>query len=182
MTRKHIFNQFSAEERAEIDALIHQAYTDADGMPRTHAEAADEFDSLLTTAVQSHREWAGILLDHWRFEGMKSFIADRYKHSELFEFTRRDRKVSRTARRGTQRTDESGAEKWVQLQFHDWTVFDLRAAIAREEQAISERQTNIAMYRALVDLIQETGASTVGEALTQRGQTIGEFLDERLAS
>lgn len=177
-----IFSQFSAEERAEIDALIHDSYTDEDGNTRTHAEAADEFDRRLTNAIQAHREWAGMLLDTWRYDGMKRFIADRYKHSEIFEFTRKERRVSRTLRRGRRRVDDNGERTWVQDRFLEFTRADLVEAIKQEAQAIAERKTNLEMYRALVALLDETEASTIAEALTIRGQTLDDFLSERLAS
>lgn len=176
------FNQFSREERAEIDALIHEAYTDPDGGVRTHADAAAAFDRLLTTAVQAHREWAGMLLDDWRFEGMKKFIAERYKHSELFTFTRRERQVTRTVKRGRVKVDNEGKRSWHQEPLPGWTRRDLLDAIRAEERAIADRQANIAMYRALVDLLDETETDTVAEGLAAIGLTMERFLDERLAS
>ncbi|MDO5535358.1 MAG: hypothetical protein Q4F65_11995 [Propionibacteriaceae bacterium] len=176
------FNQFSREERAEIDALIHEAYTDENGETRTHVEAAEEFDRLLTSAVQAHREWAGMLLDDWRYEGMKKFIGDRYKHSELFTFTRRDRQVTRTVKRGRVKVDDEGVKSWHQEPLPGWTRRDLMAAIRAEEGAIADRQANIAMYRALVDLLDDTGAHTVAEALDMRSITLEQYLSERLAS
>lgn len=180
---KHgIFSKFSPEERAEIDSLIHEAYTDEAGETRTHAEAAEAFDSLLADAVQAHREWAGMLLDSWRWSGMKSFIADRYKQSEIFDFTRRERQISRTVKRGMQHVADDGSTRWTQEPLPAWTRHTLIAAIRAEAAAIAERQTNIAMYRALVDLLDETGAVTVAEALTTCGQDLSEFLSGRLAS
>lgn len=176
------FNQFSNEERAEIDALIHESYTDENGETRSHAEAAEVFDSLIAQAVQAHREWAGVLLDSWRWAGMKSFIAERYKHSDIFEFTRRDRQVSRTVKRGTKRVNDEGESRWVQDPMLSWDRDDLLAAIRQEEAAIADRQVNLAMYRALVELLDETGATTIREALADRGQELADFLNERLAS
>lgn len=176
------FNQFSREERAEIDSLIHEAYTDEDGETRTHAEAAQAFDLLIADAVQAHREWAGMLLDEWRHEGMKRFISNRYKHSELFTFIRKERQVTRTVKRGRMQVDDEGRKSWHQEELTIWARDDLLAAIRSEEAAVADRQTNIAMYRALVDLLDETGTFTVADGLTAIGQTMEDFLDERLAS
>lgn len=182
MKKRSEFQMLSLEERAEVDALIHEAYANPDGTARPHSDAVVEFDRLLMDAMHAHREWPHLLLDEWRHAGMKAFIADRYKHSELFEFTHRKKAVQRTAHRGTRRVDDEGRASWVQEQFVTFTRAQLIAAIADEQRAIADRQTNIAMYRALVDLLDETDAYTVAEALEQRGQTISEFLDERLAS
>jgi hypothetical protein len=176
------FNKFTDTERAEIDSLIHDAYVDEDGEIRTHAAAAEEFSKSLNRAESAGREWAALMLDDWRDEGMKAFIAFRYKNSELFEFVRADRPVSRTLRRGTQRITEDGSVQWIQDSLMFWTIVQLEAAIADERRAIEDRQTNIAMYQALIELLTETGCSTVSAALDANKTTLAEYLAGRLSS
>lgn len=176
------FNQFTPEVRAEIDSLIHDSYVDENGDVRTHSQAAQEFSKFLSRAESVGREWAVVLQDDWRDEGMKSFIADRYKTSEIFEFIRADRRVSRTMRRGTQRLTDNGAKEWVQDSLLFWTLSQLEAAIADESRAIVDRQTNIAMYRALINLLTETGCPTVNDALDARHTTLSEYLASQLSA
>ncbi len=175
------FADLSPEERAEVDALVHDAYVQADGEVRTHTEAADEFATSLTSAVQDHRDWAGILLDDWRDRGMRAFLQDRWKHAEIFGWIHRGKHRSRTERRGTKRVANDGTHTWVQESLLDWTPDQLRAAIRECRNRIAEEQANIAMYEALLELLRETETYRVRDALDLKGKSLEQYLAERAA-
>lgn len=175
------FSDLSLEERAEVDAFVHEAYTRPDGSTRTHAEALPLFDHLIMSAVQAQREWPGMLLDDWRYAGMREFIKDRWKHSELFKFEHRGKIRSRTVRRGAQQIDDEGKASWSQPELWDFTADQLRSAIADAARQVGEHQANIALYRDLLGLIETYEAFTVAEALDRAGKTWDEFLAERAA-
>lgn len=173
------FGDLTREERAEVDALVHEAYTAADGTTRTHAEAMAQFDRLLASAVQARREWTGVLLDDWREAGMRRFLRDRWKHAEVFTFAHRGRVRSRTVRRGAFRPDADGRVRSTQLALWEWSAEDLRSAIADAARQVAEHQANIALYRDMLGLLDSTGAPTVTAALAERGQSWDEWLASR---
>lgn len=173
------FSDLSPEERAEVDALVHEAYTRADGSIRTHAEAVAEFDRSVAQAGQAQREWAGILLDDWRYAGMRTFLHDRWKNSAMFEFVHRGRARRRTVKRGARQVDDSGKPWYTQIPLWDWTADQLREAIADAARQVAEHQANIALYRDMLNLIEQTEAFTFADALEAVGKTWDQFLDER---
>lgn len=165
-------------ERMEVDAAVHDAYVADDGTIRSHAEAAEVFDHLLIDATQAHRRWAGMLMDAWRYAGMKQYIRNRWKELEgRFDFSHKGRTRSRTMRRGTRvRDSETGREWWIQDDLFDFTASRLERAIAECTRRIEEERANIALYRALLDLLEVTGCATVRAALGKTGQTLEEYL------
>lgn len=178
------FETFGGEERAQIDAMVHDAYIREDGSVRTNAEATQEFDRMIADAVQAHREWAGALMDDWRYAGMKRFIHERWKVLEgRFGFAHRGRTRERTLRRGTLRRDEqTGREVWVQDTLLDFTTAALERAIAQCVSRIDEERANIAMYRALLDLLETTQETTVRAALDKADVSLEEYLASRSAA
>jgi hypothetical protein len=173
------FANLSPEERAEVDALIHEAYIDGANGYRSHAAALVEFDRLLAGAVQAQRAWAGLLLDDWREAGMRSFLQDRWKHSALFEFEHHGRRRTRTVNRGVRRPDSVGRLASTQLPLWEWTADDLRAAIADASRQVAEHQANIALYRDMLTLLEQTGAATFSAALTTAGHSWDDWLEAR---
>jgi len=174
------FNDLPAGDRAEIDAAIVAAYEADDGSTRTHAEAREIFDKFVASAVQAHRTWAGILLDWWRVEGETRFLRDRLK-APTFALLHNGRKRKRSVHRGTQVRDDTGKATWVQPSLLTFDAEQLKNAISQSVRRIEEERANIHMYRALLDLLEETGAALVGDALGQRGQSLEEFLADRAA-
>jgi len=173
------FSDLSPEERAEVDALVHEAYTRPDGSIRTHAEAVVEFDRSIAGAGQAHREWAGLLLDDWRYSGMRDFLKDRWKHSAMFEFIHRGKARRRTVNRGARQIDDNGKAWYTQIPLWDWTADQLREAIADAARQVAEHQANIALYRDMLALIEQTETFTFAAALEAVEKTWDEFLVER---
>ncbi len=173
------FSDLSPEERAEVDALVHEAYTAPDGSYRSHADAAEVFGSLITQAVQAHRDWAGILLDSWREAGARAFVQDRWKKAEIFKFWHRGKTKRRTVRRGVRRVDKSGVASYTQIPLWEWSADDLRNAIADAARQVAEHQANLALYRDMLSLIEQTETFTFGDALEASDKTWDEFLAER---
>lgn len=176
------FSDLSPEERAEVDALVHEAYTRPDGTIRSHDEALALFDRAISTAGQAHREWAGLLLDDWRFSGMRSFLQNRWKHSSMFEFIHRGKARRRTVNRGARQVSDTGKATYTQIPLWDWTADQLREAIADAARQVAEHQANIALYRDMLGLIEQTETFTFIEALGVVDMTWDEFLDDRKAS
>lgn len=178
------FETFGKTERVEVDAMVHDAYVRQDGSIRTNAEAADIFDRFISDAVQAHRGWAGELLDSWRYDGMKRFIHGRWRDLEgRFGFTHKGSRRERSLRRGTRERDpESGREVWIQDSLLDFTAERLERAIAEGVRRIDEERANIAMYRALLDLLEITSESTVRGALKKAGTSLEEYLANKGAA
>lgn len=179
---KAAFDALSPEKRAEVYAAIHDAYVREDGTIRPHAEADEIFDSFVADAVQAHRSWAGLLLDEWRDNGRRAFLRDRWRNEETFNLIHKGRKRRRTERRGTQTRNTDGLKNWVQMSLLLWTADQLHAAIRECGARIEEERANIAMYRALIELIEETGQYTVQAALDAKGKSLEEYLAERDAA
>jgi hypothetical protein len=170
-------------QRLEVDTAIRDAYMAEDGSTRGHAEAAELFGSFLQDAIQAQRTWPGILLDDWREAGMRKFIHQRWKELDgRFSFTHKGRSRERTVRRGRLvRDGETGREKWVQDALLDFTAADLRRAIAQGQRRIDEERANIATWRALLELLEVTGCTTVRAALDKTGKSLEEYLAGRAA-
>lgn len=175
------FSDLSPEERAEVDALVHEAYTRPNGSIRTHLEAVAEFDRLIAQAVQAQRDWPGVLLDDWRHSGMRTFLHDRWKNSSMFEFMHRGKARRRTVKRGARQISDDGKATYTQIPLWDWTASQLREAIADAARQVAEHQANIALYRDMLGLIEQTEAFTFAEALDAVDKTWDEFLAERAA-
>lgn len=173
------FSDLSPEERAEVDALVHEAYTRPDGSIRPHGEAIGVFDRSITSAVQAQREWPGMLLDDWRYAGMRDFLKDRWKHSAMFEFIHRGKARRRTVNRGARQVDDNGKASFTQIPLWDWTADQLREAIADAAHQMAEHQANIALYRDMLSLIEQTETFTFAAALEAVEKTWDQFLDER---
>lgn len=171
-------------ERLEIDTAIRDAYMAEDGSTRSHAEAVEVFGRALTDAIQAHRSWPGVLLDAWRMAGMRKYIRERWKYLDgHYSFTHKGRSRERTIRRGRLARDgDTGRTKWVQDSLLDFTAADLRAAIAQGQRRIDEERANIATWRALLDLLEVTGCSTVRAALAKVGKSLEEYLAGRSAA
>ncbi len=176
------FDALSPEERAEVHAAIHDAYMREDGTIRPHVEADEIFDGFVADAVQAHRTWAGLLLDEWRDNGRRAFLRDQWRNEEIFNFIHKGRKRRRTERRGTRVRHPDGHTVWIQESLFSWTVDQLHAAIRECGARIEEERANIAMYRALIELIEETGQHTVRTALEVRGMSLEDYLSERGAA
>jgi hypothetical protein len=173
-------SDFTPEEQAEIVSAVHDASVDPDGDVRPLEDARIEFDRYMASAVQAHRAWAAKLLDGWRVDGERAFIK-HVRKSDAFRFAHQGKIRRRSLRRGTRTRDESGQPVWVQTEILTWTAAQLENAIKESVRRIDEERANIAMYRALLDLLEETGAVFVNAALEQRDQTLEEFLAERAA-
>lgn len=176
------FSDLSPEERAEVDALVHEAYTRPDGSYRNHTEAFAEFDRSISHAGQAHREWAGMLLDEWRYSGMRKFLQDRWTNSEMFKFDHRGRTRTRTVKRGARQVSDEGKVSWYAPPLWEWTADQLRDAIADAARQVAEHQANIALYRDMLGLIEQTEKFTFAEALDAIGKTWDEWLAERKAA
>ena len=176
--------ELTPAQRIEVEAAIRDAYIADDGSTRSHSEAAEVFDHILTDAIQALRTWPGVLLDSWRAVGMKKFIRDRWKELDgHYGFTHKGRFRERTIRRGRLiRDGDTGRTKWVQDPLYDFTASDLRRSIAEAQGRIDEERANIATWRALLDLLEVTGCSTVRAALDQVGKTLEEYLAGRSAA
>lgn len=176
------FSDLSPEERAEVDALVHEAYTRPDGSIRTHPEAVAEFDRFVAQAGQAQREWAGMLLDDWRYSGMRAFLKDRWTNSAMFEFEHRGRARRRKVKRGARQVSDEGKVSWYAPPLWEWTAEQLRDAIAHAARDVAEHQANIALYRDMIGLIEQTEKFTFAEALDAIGKTWDEWLAERKAA
>lgn len=175
------FKDLPPQVRAEIDSAVHDAYVGEDGSIRTHAEASELFDKFIVDAIQAHRQWPGILLDAWRAEGRRRFVRDRWKYSEIFRWFHKGKQRQRTERRGARHVDDDGGQRWVQESLFGWDIDKLKDAIVHCVGRIEEERANIAMYRALIDLLEETGSTTVQAGLKAKGTTLEEFLAEKAA-
>lgn len=173
---------FSPEERLEIETAVVDAYTGPGGEVLTHIEAAERFESFLIDAVQAHRPWAQRLLDGFRHDGAARFAHDTWKHSKFFRFRHGEKSRTRTTKRGRQRVNEdTGQYEWIQDELFGWDAIALKNAIADAARQIDEHRANIAMYRHLLDLLEQTGATTVREGLQAVGMALEEYLEERAA-
>lgn len=171
------FDRLSREERAQVEAAVHDAYVDNEGGIRSHNEADALFDRYIADAVQAHRKWAGVLLDGWRDDGRRAFLRDRWRElAGRFGYLHKGRTRSRTMRRGTRVRHEDGAQRWVQEALIEWTADQLEAAIKDCAARIDEERANIAMYRALLELLKESGEPTVRLALEAKGVSLEEYL------
>lgn len=175
------FDMLSPEERVEVEAAVHDAFVRDDDGIRTLMEADAEFDRYVTDAVQAHRPWAALLLDAWRDEGRRAFLKDRWKNSDVFALTYRGKLRRRQKNRGTQVRDAEGRQGWVQAPLEFWTADQLRRAISESARRIEEERANIAMYRALLDLLEQTGQATVENGLQIVGMTLQEYLAQQAA-
>lgn len=171
------FADLPVEVRAEIDAKVHDAYLNADGTTRSHTEAQDEFARILSG--QEHQPWVQMLLNGWRQIGMAEFMKDRWKHSAMFEFTHRGKPHRRSVNRGARQIGAEGKVSWTQSPLWEWTADQLRDAIAHATQQVAEHQANIALYRDMLTLIEQTETFTFPDALKVNGKTWEQFLSER---
>lgn len=174
-------SDFAPEERIEIEAAVTDAYTAGDGSVLPHAEAAKQFDQFLADAVQAHKPWAERLLDAFRRDGAARFAKETWKNSGFFQFRHGEKSRTRTVKRGHQVIDDEGRRAWVQDELFGWDVHALKDAIADAARQIDEHRANIAMYRHLLDLLEETGEATVHDGLAALGKSLEEYLEERAA-
>lgn len=172
------FELLTAEERAEVDAAVHDAYTTEDGDVRGHAEAMEEFGRAIADAVQAHRRWPEVLLDAWREEGQRAFLRSRWKDAKVFGLIHKGRKRTRAERRGVLARSDEGRQEWRQVSLIDWTADQLQQAIRDCAKRIEEERANVAMYRALLELLTETGQFTVRAALEIRKVSLEDYLAE----
>jgi hypothetical protein len=175
------YDRLSREERAEIDAAVHESYTRPDGSVRDHREADEMFDRFITDALQAQRAWATHLLDGWRIEGRRAFLKSRWKNGRLFDLVHKGKVRRRAERRGTQVRNDDGRQVWVQDSLLAWSVDQLDAAISQTVGRVEEERANLAMYRTLRDLLVKTGGETLGDALAEVGMSLQEYLAQRAA-
>jgi hypothetical protein len=174
------------QERVEYDAAVTAAYR-TDGETRTHAEALVRFrEEILPDAVQAHRRWAHVAMDEALELGLRMTLKGRWKAlGGVFHGQVNGRKKTRAARRGVAQVDpESGAKQWTQLELMFDAADDLRRKIAEAVRRMREEQDNIVMFRRLLDLLEQTGASTVERGLSAVGMSLDEYLsqDDQAAS
>ena len=178
---KH-YDRLSPEERAEVDAAVHDAYMCDDGTIRPHAEADKRFSHFVDDAIQAHREWPDILIDAWQEEGRRAFLKSRWSNAKIFDVVHKGKIRKRRERRGTRVRDDDGGMVWIKEPLVDWTAEQLQAGIREGGGRIEEERVNIAMFRALLDLLEGSGCATPREALEARGMTLEEYLASRDAA
>ncbi|MBB2914905.1 hypothetical protein FHS43_006217 [Streptosporangium becharense] len=177
-----IYRMLSPEERAEYDALLHEAGYDDNGEQRPAHEIKERMHRLLQDAVQAHRTWAGYVLDadvreghHRRFKGW-----DRAR--QVVSTRHGGRVVKRSAVMSLRRRDpDNGRTYWQGTFYPDMTREDLLDVINGSEVRIGSERITIATARRLVALLDETGAATVAEALEARGVELETYLLEESA-
>lgn len=170
-------SDFPPNVRLEIEAAVTDAYTGEDGAVLPHGEAAARFDHFLTDAVQAQRSWAPQLLDAFRRDGSARFAHEVWKNSDFFRYRHGDKTRTRTTKRGRRRVNEqTGGLEWVQEALFGWDALALKNAIADAARQIDEHRANIAMYRHLLDLLEETGTETVRDGLAAAGMSLEEYL------
>ncbi|MEV8636560.1 hypothetical protein AB0395_33425 [Streptosporangium sp. NPDC051023] len=177
-----IYRMLSSEERAEYDALLHEAGYDDNGVQRPAHEIKDRMHKLLQDAVQAGRSWAEYVLDddvreghHKRFkrwDRVRQVVTTRYG----------ERVIKRSALMSLRRRDSvSGRTYWQGTFYPDMTREDLLDVINGCEVRISSERITIATARRLVALLDETGVATVTEALKSRGVELETYLLEESA-
>lgn len=177
-----IYRMLSPEERAEYDALLHEAGYDEAGEQRPAHEIKERMHRLLQEAVQAHRTWAGYVLDadvreghHRRFKGW-----DRAR--QVVNTRHGERVVRRSAVMSLRRRDpDNGRTYWQGTFYADMTRQDLLDVVNGAEVRIGSERITIAMARRLVALLDETGAATVATALETRGVELETYLLEESA-
>lgn len=174
-------SDFTPEDQAEIAKAVLEASADDGGGTPSVEEARERFDGFLVDAIQAHRGWAAVLLDGFRVDGERAFIKHVQK-SEAFRFQHEGKQRKRSLRRGTRRQDDEGKRTWVQDSLLSFTAAQLDQAIRECTNRIDEERANIAMYRGLIGLLNQTSAMFVGDALAQVGKSLEEFLSEDKAS
>ncbi len=173
------FSELPEEERAEVVAAVRDSYRTPTGTTRSHRAALTAFMQTLDDAEQAHRPWVADLRRQWLIEGMRKFLQSQWKMLGVpFEIVDGSGKShSRTTTRGAQRPDETGKYVWTQLELLDWGAEDLKLALTIEAGHVEEARVNIGMFRRLLDLLEQTAAPTVADALGIVGKTLDEFLN-----
>lgn len=178
------FADFPEQERDEVIDAVRDAYRMPNGGTRSHRAAMVEFAQYVDDAEQAQRPWVGDLRAQWIRDGMRRFLQDQWKAcGRPFVVVDKSGKAhERTTTRGVLRPDETGKPQWTQLELLDWKVDDLKLAIDVAAGHVEEQRVNIGMFRRLLDLLAQTGAATVAEALAASGQSLDEYLNADAAA
>jgi hypothetical protein len=182
MRKASIRNMLSVEERAEYDATVFEAGFDRAGKRRPSHEIGEHFHALLLDAIQAKRPWAQWVMDEDARAGhIRRFKAwDRTRQPVHTKDGERIVRVSRV--QAVRRRDpETEAMFWQDTEYEDMGVADLDSVIAGMDGKIAPLLHNRETARSLRDLVEQTGAATVREALKRRGMSMDNYLLGRAA-
>lgn len=172
-----IYRMLSPEERAEYDALFHEAGYDEYGEQRPAHEIKERVHGLLQDAVRAGRTWAGYVIDDDVREGHLKRFKGWDRTRQVVSTRYGERVVKRSAVMSLRRRNsETGRTYWQGTLYPDMTREDLLDVINGCEVRIGSERITIATARKLLVLLDETGGSTVRDALDARGLELQEYL------
>lgn len=166
----------SDEERSEYDAIFQSACYDELGDFRRTADAALLLLQSVRDAIQAQRTWASYLHDSFVMIGYQS-AARRWQNEQRKHKTIIDGKLvtKKDAIRLSKITDTGTALYQTSL-LEDATSEDLEQIIQSASVRVASERATIRDAMRLLDLIEETGETTVRGALKRVNKTLDEFL------
>lgn len=160
---------FTADDKAEIDALYAEAWKGTDKA----AIAAFSFRELVEDAVQAQRPWAQVLHDE-TFERGAAEMAKRYRRRVAAPLYTKKGSVSRIA--GAKAATATGMT-WVQLTIESMTHEQVQQQLLVQRRNRQGATKNIAALSPVAKLMaRHPDADTVADALDAEGISLDELL------
>ncbi len=187
------FRDLGTQERIEYADIYNKACLTEGGELRSTEDAAVELQTLLADAVQAHKTWAQYEQDDVRDRGyreaIKSWTARNYRHLTANGRSQQGRarvrsrsSIARVPQRRAEITEQLVIQ-WVNKTYEDCSAADLRLVVQRSNAQIEAEQQTVRDCYRLLGLLDQTGTTTVRNALLLIGRTLSEFLTgERAAS
>lgn len=170
-------------ERAEVEAAVVAAFLDPEtGGTRGTTAAKQEFIENVRSAQRGGRAWADIMLDEWAEQGAGNFAVSLWKRRDAFTANALGVQRTRALRRGRKVRKDDGASEYVQESLLSWDLQSLQDELIAEAARSKEARINLETYAALIRLLNETGAETVGAALAEVGKSLDEYLASEAAA
>lgn len=171
-----IDRSLSPEDKAQYDALMHEAGYTSDGQQRPSHEIKDKCEELLRKAVRDGKTWATYVLDADARDGhLKRFKRwDRQRQVVATRFG--ERVVKKSAVMSLKRRDDVGRLFYQGTFWDDMNAQDLMDIIGDATVRIESNRDLIATARRLLDLLEKTGMPTVSLALERLGMELEEYL------
>lgn len=169
-------NIMTADERAEVERMVVDAYKGPEGT-RSHREAGELFLAQLRAAEQAGRDYPALLMEEWAEKRAASFAAELWKRRDVFTATAGKATRTRHLRRGVARVAGNGKVAWTQDSLLDLTRDEIAAAIHSERDHLGAAAFNVSYLGRILQLLDRTGAETVGAGLAAEGwQSLDDYL------
>lgn len=168
-------NILSREERAEYDALLHDAAYENGEMVATNL-VAGRAHVLLVNAEKAGRAWAEIVLDRALTQGLRAEVSRYRKRINVTTETDLLGTRARTKVYSISESAPDGSTVWQPKLYEEMTLSDLDQLINGSEAQLDAIQHNRLAAKRLRAALVQTGKPTVGQALIALGQSLEEAL------